>query len=56
MYPEGSFYRLPKGWTFADLAKARAKWDIPARMTALATVNGVVAWGVPMPSEYQVAK
>lgn len=52
-YPEGSYYELPEGWTWADVAWRRARWNTPKTMVPLASVFGVCAWGVPTASEYK---
>lgn len=55
-YPEGAFYALPEGWTWADVARSRRRWGINPKFAPLSVTPGlVVAWGRPMITDYRVA-
>ena len=44
---EAQGYQLPEGFTRADVAVHRARWDLDPVFVPLASAGGAVAWGVP---------
>lgn len=47
----GGTYRLPQGWTWADVAAKRREWGTPRHMLPLAGQSGVMGWAAPMPRD-----
>lgn len=47
----GGTYRLPQGWTWADVAAKRRQWGTPRYMLPLAGRAGVMGWAVPLPRD-----
>lgn len=47
-----SYYKLPDGMTWDDIARSRARWGTDPRFFPLASAPGVVGWGVPMAVDF----
>lgn len=50
-----SFYVLPTGMSWADVARERRRWDIDPKRYPLASGMGVRGWGVPLAVDFAQA-
>ena len=46
-----SFYRMPDGWGWADVAESRERWNVPPHLFPVARAGNVAGWGVPIEGE-----
>jgi len=54
-YPQGAVFMLPEPLTWKMVAASRRRWNHDPSHAPLACGPGVVAWGRPLLSNYQIA-
>lgn len=54
-FADGTYYRLPEGYTWEKATASRLKWGTDPRFAPLALGPGCVAWGTLLASNYRNA-